>query len=250
MTRLQDSNGGTPPTERFLRGDWVPAIRRGLEAMVVGQAGGIAAFDFDDTILDGDISLALLHVLNEQTDRDLFAEYEADCLVDVRSGYARLVETLLVGRTEMEMRALTEQVLDDGLRTGRLRIRPAITDLIWALQRYGWRVFVVTASPAVMVSVAAQRVGIPADHVLGMWCRPAEDGRFTAPTQEPITYRDGKLDALSAATDGQAPTFAVGDAVTDLEMLQKARYALVLDRGNAILREEAAIRGWWLQGGL
>lgn len=249
MTR-SNSNGGTPPTEQFLRGPWVPAIRRGVEAMVVGQAGGIAAFDFDDTILDGDISLAVLARLAEQTGRDLVAEYEADCAVDVRAGYATLVETLIAGRTEFEIRALTESVLLDGLASGRLRIRPAVADLIWALQRYGWTVWIVTASPAVMVSVAAQRVGIPADHVLGMWCRAGSDGRFVAPTQEPITYRQGKVDALSAATGGAAPTFAVGDALTDLEMLQWARYALVLDRGNPVLRDEAAARGWWLQGGL
>lgn len=218
--------------------------------MVVGQAGGIAAFDFDDTILDGDISLAVLDLLDAETERDLHAEYEADCAVDVRSGYAKLVETLIAGRTELEVRALATQALDTGLSSGRLRFRPAILDLIWALQRHGWTVWIVTASPAVMVSVAAQRVGIPANHVLGMWCRVGPDGRFLAPTQEPVTYRHGKVDALSIATGGRSPTFAAGDAVTDLEMLQSARYALVLDRGNPTLRDEAAVRGWWLQGGL
>ncbi|MCB9675008.1 MAG: haloacid dehalogenase-like hydrolase [Alphaproteobacteria bacterium] len=247
---MNDSNGGAPPKSGFLRGGWSPAIRDALERMVVEHRGGLAALDFDDTIIDGDVSVALLRDMDRNDPRELVAEYEADCAKDVRYGYARLVETLIGGRTELEVRDHVRAVLERGLADGSLRIRPELRELIWALQRYGWTVYVVTASPAVVIHVAAQQVGVPSDHVLGMWCAPGPDGRFLRPTREPITYRQGKVDALLAATGGRTPDFAVGDAMTDLEMLGSARYALVLDKGSEPLRNEATARGWWLQGGL
>ncbi|MEZ4317995.1 MAG: haloacid dehalogenase-like hydrolase [Myxococcota bacterium] len=247
---MSDNNGGAPPAAGFLGAGWEPGVRDGLERMIVDHAGGIAAFDFDDTVLDGDLSIALLEEMERRDPRGQRAEYEADCERDVRSGYAKLVETLIADRTEMEVRDLTRHVLDQALASGTLRFRPALTQLIWALQRYRWEIWIVTASPAVVIQVAGQRVGVPADHVLGMWCAPDAEGRFTRPTREPITYRQGKVEALLGATGGRRPDFAAGDAMTDLEMLASARYALVIDRQNPVLRNEATTRGWWLQGGL
>lgn len=245
---MSDSHGG--PAMRGLLTDpsWEPAVRDGLESMITAHTGGVAAFDFDDTLLDGDLSLALLADMEAEDPRGQRAHYEAACARDTRSGYAELVETLIVGRTEGELRARTLRVLDRGLASGSLRFRPALVELIWALQRNRWEVWVVTASPAVVINAAAQRIGIGADRVLGMWCR-AEHGRYVAPTQEPITYRRGKLDAL-ATVGRDHPTFAAGDAPTDLEMLGAAQYGLVVDRGDPLLAHAAHQRGWWVQSGL
>jgi len=247
---MNDNSGGRPPSSGFLVEAWAPEVRAGLEAMVVANPGGLAAFDFDNTILEGDLSETILEELDRADSRDLIAEYEAHCAANTRDGYAKLVETLLVGKTELEVRAHTRAILDAHLAKGTLRLRPAFMELIWFMQRYDWEVWVVTASPAVVIGVAAQRVGIPASRVLGMWCEPGPDGHFMAPTREPITYRQGKVEALLGATEGRAPTFAAGDALTDLELLHSAQYALVLDRGNAILRSEAAANSWWLQENL
>lgn len=244
------SNGGPPPRAGLLvDGRWRPDVRDGLEAMIAAHPGATAALDFDDTILDGDLSVAVLRALDRRGAGGLETTYEAECRVDVRWAYARLVETLIAERTEAEVRAFTRQVLDEALATGALRFRPGLVELIWALQRHRWTVWVVTASPAVIIAVAAQRVGIPADQVLGMWCGSDPAGRFARPTQDPITYRQGKVDALSAVS--AAPLiFAAGDTTTDLEMLRASRYALVVDHGNPLLKEAAAERGWWIQEGL
>lgn len=241
--------GGTPPQAGFLTAPgWDDDTRAALEAMVVEHAGGTAAFDFDDTLCDGDLSLALLSEIERLDPRDQTAAYEAACERDVRSGYAELVETLIAGRTETEVRQQTHQVLQDGLTSGALRFRPALTELIWAMQRHRWDVWVVTASPVVVVAVASRHLGIGAHRTLGMWCGQ-RDGRFVAPTQEPVTYRQGKVDALALAGCDEI-TFAAGDAPTDLEMLQRAQYGLVVDRGNPVLRDAAGSHGWWIQAGL
>lgn len=244
-----DNHGGPPHLPGMLSEPaWTPDVRRGLETMLQDNPRGVAAFDFDDTLLDGDLSLALLADMEAREPRGQREHYEAACARDVREGYAELVETLIVGKTEPEIRTETRGVLDRGLADGSLRFRPALVELIWVLQRHGWEVWVVTASPAVVIQVAAQRIGVGADRVLGMWCA-SEEGRFVGPTREPITYRGGKVDAL-ATVGRQRPTFAAGDAPTDLEMLREAKYGLVVDRGNALLRDAAAQHGWWIESGL
>lgn len=237
-----------PPSTGFLTSaGWSDAAA--LERLIASppHQGPVAAFDFDDTVIDGDLSLALLDMLDPSGAAR--REYDDDCARDVRSGYAKLTETLIGGKTEVQVRDETRRALDAGLASGRLRFRPAIIELIWALQRHGWQVWVVTASPAVAIAVAAQRVGIPADHVLGMWCRVGTDGRFEGSTQEPVTYRQGKVDALRERTD-RPLTLAAGDALTDLELLREAHAAIVVDKGVEALREEAARRGWWIEVGL
>ena len=249
MSTPSHSHGGAPHTASLITDPaWSSEVRVGLRRMLEQDPRGIATFDFDDTLLDGDLSLALLAHLEALEPKGQRAHYEAACARDVRAGYAELVETLLVGRTEKEVRDLTTTALERGLADGTLRFRSALVELIWVLQRHGWEVWVVTASPAVVIQVAAQRIGIGADRVLGMWCR-SEQGRFVGPTQEPVTYRQGKVDAL-ATVGRQRPTFAAGDAPTDLEMLGEAKYGLVVDRGNTLLREAAERHGWWIEADL
>ena len=244
------NHGGTPPQRGFLRDPrWSEPTRHGLEALISAppHAAPLAAFDFDDTVIQGDLSLTLLEAM-DPTGAEL-AQYEADCAIDVRAGYARLVETLIVGRDELAVRDRTRAALDAAVASGRIRFRPAMLELIWALQRHRWTVYLVTASPAVVIAVAAARIGIPADQVLGMWCASDASGSFIAPTREPITYRQGKVDALRTR-ESRPLTLAAGDAMTDLELLQHAHAALVVDKGNERLRAEAAERGWWIEENL
>lgn len=239
---------GRPPESGFLtEAGWKDA--RALERLIAQppHSAPLAAFDFDDTVIDGDLSLTLLDHL-DPTGRER-AAYDEDCARDVRSGYAKLTETLIAGKTEVQVRAETRAALQAGLASGRIRFRAAIAELIWALQRHGWEVFVVTASPAVAIGVAAQQVGVPADHVLGMWCEVDPDGRFVAPTRDPITYRIGKVEALRQRTE-RPLTLAVGDALTDFELLKEAHAAIVVDKGVPELRAAAGERGWFVEEGL
>lgn len=228
---------------------WTPENRRALDALVrqpLGEGVPVAALDLDHTCLIGDVSETLLALLDEASPLDLVGGYAAACAADLRTAFVELVFTLLEGRTEAEGRALAERALDEGARRGILAVRPALRELVAALHQFGWEVYVVSASPEVLVQAAAARVGIPEGRVIGM--RPAigPDGRYSRPIQEPIPFREGKLELVTRAS-GRRPTLAIGDSTFDLPLLVGAARALLLDRGDAALRAEALANHLWIQ---
>ena len=204
----------------------------------------LAALDWDDTCMHGDISHEALDQLEAADPRGRVDAYRAACAEDLFAGYRGLVHTLLVGKTLEEARAMAEQALTAGSAAGRIALRPAMGRIITALHAEGWRVRVVTASPAPLVQAVARGFGVPPDHVLGV--RSVErGGRFVAELIEPVTMGPGKLTALRAAM-GYDPLFAAGDSRSDLPMLDVARYGLWFDRGDPALSDHARQRGWWI----
>lgn len=233
----------------FLRAaGWTPENRARLEALVSAppSARPVAALDLDHTCLVGDVSETALALLAEDTGRDLVGEYESACARDLRHGFVELVFTLLEGRTEPEGRALAERALDEGGRRGVLAVRPAMRELVWALLRFGWEVYVVSASPEVLVQAAAARLGVHPHCAIGM--RPAVDGdgRYARPIYEPIPFEGGKP-TLLAQRCGRGPDLAVGDSAFDLPLLAAAARAVLLDRGNHTVRARAEALGAWIQ---
>jgi phosphoserine phosphatase len=233
----------------FLRAaGWAPEIRTSLERLVAnpGTDAPLAAVDLDHTCLVGDVSETALALLAEQTGRDLVREYETACRGDLRSAFVELVFTLLEERTEPEGRALAELALDEGGRRGVLGIRPALRELVWALHRFGWEVYVVSASPEVLVQTAAERLGIHPHRALGMRPTLTAGGRFARPIVEPIPFREGKLQRLLHAS-GRSPTLAIGDSEFDLPLLAGARHGLLIDRNDPAVRAAAQSIGAWIQ---
>jgi len=187
----------------------------------------IAAFDFDDTCIDGDIGIALLERFDAVSSRDLVSEYEADCAIDTRSGYAQLTATLLAGRTEKDVRAQTALALQDALGDGRIHWVDGVRRLLSTLVDNKWEVWIVTASPEVVVEEVAAQYCVPRSRVIGM--RTAmEDGHYTAEVLEPITYKSGKLEALELRAGG-LPLLAMGDSPSDEALLGAAEVGLQID---------------------
>jgi HAD superfamily phosphoserine phosphatase-like hydrolase len=234
-------------------GAWDPAIAAGLERMLETTPADpppVAAFDWDETCIRGDISETWLTYLDEAEPGRL-AAYEAAVAADKRAAYERLAIELVQGRHEVEVRRAVDDAFRRAVTEGRIGMRPAIRDLIWAMHRHGWQVWVVTASPTPVVQTVAQHYGIHPDHVIGMSSPPGEDGRYRPSLVAPVPFREGKLAALLART-GREPTFAAGDSDGDLWMLRAARHALLIDRGertDPAVRAAATEAGWWVQRG-
>ena len=229
---------------------WPDEIRAALIQRTAAPAGSpapVAAFDFDDTCIHGDIGVALLERLDAQSPRDLVSDYEADCAKDTRTGYANLTATLLSGRSPAEVQSETEAALEDALKDGRIQWVPEMRKLIDRLTAQGWEVWVVTASPEPVVQVVAARLNLPPERVIGMQV-VLEGGTYGAKILPPITYREGKLEALLARC-GRPPTLAMGDSPSDEALLHAAQVAILVDRGDPTLRARASKAGWYIVGG-
>ncbi len=232
---------------------WEASIAIGLDDMLAKTAAGtapIAAFDFDETCIHGDISETWLTYLDE-LEPGRMAEYRAGCKADRAAAYQKLAIELVRGLTRTEVATLVEAAFRRGIAEGRIALRPSIHQLVASMKHHGWEVWVVTASPTPVVQTVAVNYGIDPERVIGMTSPLGADHRYLPELLQPTTFREGKLDALLART-GRAPTFAAGDTDGDLWLLNAAQYALLIDHGertDPALRERARQAGWWIQRG-
>ncbi|MEU9803928.1 haloacid dehalogenase-like hydrolase [Streptomyces sp. NPDC051000] len=148
------------------------------------------------------------------------------------------------------------QRVGTGSATGWVRYYEQQKDLIGALRKAGFDVWISSASPQPVVEVWAEGVGIDADHVIGIRNTTTRDGRHTAHLQgcgsvkdgadTMITYIDGKrcwinkeiFGIRGAAAEKVQPAarrqvFAAGDSDTDISFLRDATaLRLVLNRNK------------------
>jgi len=263
-------DGWSPEAQALFRS----LVARKAAETAAGAPRPVAAFDCDNTLIDGDISNAMLSRLAEAR--------SGKGRVDAREAEERVVQTycrydqlwesgheieacgylagLLEGMTPAEASALGRDALAEARGRPRclrrlhvpaghppvemeqgIRVRDPMRSLIDYLRGAGWEVFVVSASPQPVVEAAAALYGVPADHVLGVGTA-MRDERLTSDVLAPVTWRQGKADALRART-GLRPTLALGDAWTDFEMLTDAEAAVLIDRGKADLVKAVRARG-------
>ena len=170
---------------------------------------------------------------------------------------------LHVGLTPGEMERYTAQAIaaelgrplsDEVRRTARgeevriargVRVISEIRALMRALEQGGVEVWVVSATNIWTVRVFAELLGVPAERVIGNRVE-VEGERLSSRTAPPVLFREGKVEAVEQVI-GRQPILAVGDADTDFEMLCHARQALVIDKGDALLRREGPSRGFMMQ---
>jgi phosphoserine phosphatase len=118
-------------------------------------------------------------------------------------------------------------------------------------------VYVVTASVKWAVEPAAALVGVDADHVLGITTKIV-GGRVTTEPIYPVTWREGKAEALLAATKGHPPILAAGNTYGDIPLISLATHIPLAvstqEERNELyeeedrLRVEATARGWKRHG--
>jgi L-threonylcarbamoyladenylate synthase len=132
--------------------------------------------------------------------------------------------------------------------TVHMGLRPfkPVRALIAWLDQHGITPWIVSASNPWTVAAVAPLVGIPPARVIGL-TTAVRDGLLTAELDGPITYRQGKVDALDQRGLPR-PALSVGDAWTDWELLCAAQHAaILLDKGDAALREAAHKQGVLVQ---
>ena len=88
------------------------------------------------------------------------------------------------------------------------------------LQSKGVEVFVVTASIRYAVAAAVEFFNIPFENVLGVDVELDEEGKLTTRQLGPITWREGKSEALLVRTKNKKPFFCSGNTIGDLSLLE------------------------------
>ena len=193
---------------------------------------------------------------------------------------------LLAGHTLAEVEGFSEQAILANLAAPAgavqtvgsttdapawIRIYDQSRDLIVTLQRAGFDVWVVSASPEPIVVPFARRVGVEADHVIGIRTLVDGDGRLTyhLPGCGPIadgedavvTYQEGKrcwINKVIFGVEGDGamersedpslrPRFVAGDANTDAEMLRDAvtlRLLINRNKPEVMCRASQDPDGW------
>lgn len=93
--------------------------------------------------------------------------------------------------------------------------------LIQILHRYMVEVFVVTASIKWSVEPGAKLYQIPHQNVLGVQTQ-VQNGLITQTQEGPITWKNGKIQALLQHTQGVAPFLCCGNTMGDISLLEAA----------------------------
>jgi phosphoserine phosphatase len=99
----------------------------------------------------------------------------------------------------------------------------AIKKLIGYLQSKKVEIFVITASVKWAVEPCVAQLGIPFDNVLGVQTK-IENGIVTDIQDGPVTYREGKSQALLEKTNNIRPILACGNTMGDYWLLDIATH--------------------------
>ena len=179
---------------------------------------------------------------------------------------------LFAGYTHEEVQAFVRSMLEEQLAApagstmtvgthevdGWLRIYDQQASLLAAARSRGYDVWIITASAQDVISVFAQRVDIPADHVIGIrsivdaagkltthleGCGPSGDGEDgIIPYLEgkrcfinKVIFGDRTAAALDRRVDRSREVLAGGDSDSDVEFLRDATYKWVLNRNKPAL---------------
>jgi phosphatidylglycerophosphatase C len=238
-----------------------------LEGLVDAAPAGVLAFDADGTLWTGDVGddfyeamLAGEDFLREAED-EIRRELERAGLTAPERGAARtlldaynsgnfdeehfyeIVGWAAAGRTRDEVAAYADRIQAEGDLDARLQ-REVEPVLAWAARRRV-DVFVVSASPRIVVQRGATRLSIPAPHVFGAQARFDGDRMLPEPVR-PIPYGPGKVTALRAAIGTRPILAAFGDNVFDLPMLSEAQVPVVVRPKPRLLARRAELTSFFI----
>jgi phosphoserine phosphatase len=206
--------------------------------------GGLAVFDADGTLWREDVGEAFLrHLVSLGWVRlpdgsDPYQAYEREVDRDRAAGYAfaaKLQAGLEVESLQAEAGRFAAAWVPPRRVKDALRLRELCEEV-------GLSPMVVSASALPIVLAAAKLVGFAPERCKGIEVR-IRGGKLTDEVVEPITYAQGKIDAVSGAGE---IVVACGDSYTgDLAMLRAAQIAVVVaPAGGSPLAGEASKRGW------
>lgn len=194
-------------------------------ARTAGDSPLIAAFDADGTLWDADAGETFfdwqIHNCPLPAFRgvDPWSRYRELKHPDPRVGYVWLAQ-INAGQTLAQVRAWAAECFR---QAGPWPVFASQRRLVEKLRSLGYDVYVVTASVKWAVEPVAALLGIDFDHVIGIETEVI-GGIVTDIVRSPVTWRDGKPEALLKHTHGARPILAAGNTYGDIALLQSATH--------------------------
>lgn len=127
-------------------------------------------------------------------------------------------------------------------------VTPGIPELVWALQRSGRRVFLVSGGFRQVIHPLADSLSIPRSHVFANTILFNPDGSYAGFDEDEFTSRSGgKAEAVRhlRARDGLRRVVMVGDGMTDVEARQPGGADVFVGYGGSVFRPNIAELADW-----
>jgi HAD superfamily hydrolase (TIGR01490 family) len=159
----------------------------------------------------------------------------------------KLRESVLALTTGWDQAEITEIVRDTLVDVIEPIVYDEALDRIRSHQRWGHRVFIVSASPEEVVAPIAQLLGV--DEAIATRAELDEHGRYSGRTERYV-YADEKVTAITEAADRDGidleQSWAYSDSATDIPMLAAVGHPVAVNPDRELARA-ARERGWMVE---
>jgi len=196
-------------------------IQKSLDQALKQNPSPVAAFDADGTLWDSDLGEAFFHHKIDHKLVELPSE-PWQHYIDMKkksppTAYLWLAQ-ICAGQSMTTIQQWAETAFQN------IKPSPIFEEqrkLIQLFQKSGVQIYIITASVKWAVEPGAKALGIPADHVIGI--ETALEGALVGKAQKgPITYREGKVQALLEKTGKRKAFFTSGNSEGDLALLESS----------------------------
>lgn len=226
-----------------------------LQAKQQNSGPHYAAFDADGTLWNSDLGEQFFQYqidhcqLETLHNIDPWEYYETTKSSDPIKAYLWLAQ-ISIGQSLTQVRTWAQEATE---KMGA-HVFESQKNLISWLQEQDIEVFIVTASVQWAVEPAGKLVSVPFENVIGIQTMIDNNGLVTGEQFGPITWRQGKADALLKRTNGVKPIFCSGNTYGDIALLetsvgdrlciqtQTKENSLFLEEKK--LRDHAELKGW------
>ncbi len=187
------------------------------------EAIKIAAFDADGTLWDTDVGESFFDFQikkncfskNIEASFEIYSEIKKN---DPEKAYLWLAQ-LNAGNTLAQVRKWSNRSFEKN----QPRFFKTSVEIIKALQKIGFEIYVVTASIKWAVEPVAKILNIPYDNIIGVQTM-IENDIITNKQKGFITYKEGKAKALLEKTSGIKPYLCVGNSGGDSGLLACSQF--------------------------
>ncbi len=202
----------------------IQQIKDAIDKALQTQKGPhYAAFDADGTLWDADLGEALFdyQIRNRLVPLppDPWDHYEGlKKNVSFPAAYlwlAQINKGLPLKQVQEWARIAVEELMP-------VPVLQSQKEIIAHLKARSVQVYIVTASVKWAVEPGAHLLGLSPADVIGITTQIDQSGVVTDRQGGPITFREGKVEALLEKTEGKPPLFAAGNTLGDLPLLESS----------------------------